>query len=96
MGKYHFQKLKNPKNSKNGARAAKSKIGFGPEKKFTSGQYEKNTVPDQNLASNSARKTFCTFGHRHTARKRAVLFHFPWEALMAVTHHNDPNQFVGT
>ena len=24
-----------------------------------------------------------------------MLFHFPWEALMAVTHHSDPNQFVG-
>ena len=35
--------MKNPQNSKNGARAAKSKIGFGPEKKFTSSQNEKNT-----------------------------------------------------
>ena len=27
---------------------------------------------------------------------RAVLFHFPWEALMAVTHHSDPTQFTRT
>ena len=26
----------------------------------------------------------------------AVLFHFPWETLMAVTHHSCPKQFVGT
>ena len=25
-----------------------------------------------------------------------VLFHFPWETLMEVTHHNCPSQFVGT
>ena len=25
----------------------------------------------------------------------AVLLHFPWEALMAVTHHNNPSTFVG-
>ena len=53
-------------------------------------------VPGEKLTTNQARKTFATFGYRHTAHKtRAVLFHFPWEALMAVTHHSDPNQFVG-
>ena len=25
-----------------------------------------------------------------------MLFHFPWETLMAVTHHSCPKQFVGT
>ena len=33
------------------------------------GENGKKLIPDQNLASNSARKTFCTFGHRHTAQK---------------------------
>ena len=64
-------------------------------------------LSDDRLTTNQARKTFCTFGHRHTARSdcvkfqktrtenKAVLFHFPWEALMAVTHHSCPKQFVG-
>ena len=39
-------------------------------------------VPGEKLTTNQARKTFATFGYRHTAHKtRAVLFHFPWEAL---------------
>jgi hypothetical protein len=28
-------------------------------------------------------------------KKAVVLFHFPWETLMEVTHHNCPSQFVG-
>ena len=50
----------------------------------------------ERLTTNQARKTFATFGHRYTTTNiTVVLFHFPWEALMAVTHHSDPNQFVG-
>ena len=61
------------------------------------GKNGQKMIPGVRLTTNQARKTFATFGHRYTIPKkfRVVLFHFPWEALMAVTHHSDPNQFVG-